>query len=55
MSLTRDQLNSIYRDAKHIHAQSRLPDVRRAARRIAVAVEQVIGQQDSQPADTWKD
>lgn len=55
MSLTRAQLEKIYRNAKHIHAQSRLPDVRRAAWEIGEAVEEVIGSQGGQPAYAWKD
>jgi hypothetical protein len=42
-SLTRDDYLKIYKNAKHIHAQSRLPDVRRAAKEIAVMVEGCVG------------
>lgn len=55
MSLTRQQLITIYKNAKHIHTQSQLPDVRRKAREIAVLVEQVVGQQDGLEASQWKD
>lgn len=54
-SFTRDDYKRIYDNAKYIHAQSRLPDVRRKAREMAMMAEDAIGQVDPQPAETWKD
>lgn len=54
-SLTRADMETIYKDAKYIHGQSRLPDVRRKAKAIATALERCIGQIDSQPVECWKE
>lgn len=54
-SLNRAEMETIYKDAKHIFQQSRLPDVRRKAKAIAVAMERCIGQIESQPAETWRE
>lgn len=52
--MTREQLNATWRNARYIFLQSRLPDVRRAAKEIAVMVESQIGQVEGMPADTWE-
>jgi len=52
--MTRDEMTKLYKNAKHIFAQSRLPDVRRAAKEIAMIAEAHLGQQDGQPAENWK-
>lgn len=54
-SFTRDDYKRIYDNAKYIYSQSRLPDVRRKAREMAMMAEDAIGQVDPQPAETWKD
>lgn len=54
-SLTRAELETIYHDARHIYQQSRLADVRRKAKAIAVAIERCIGQVDRMPVDCWKE
>lgn len=53
--MTREQLEKIYRNAAHIYRQSRLPDVRRKAKEICIAIEGYIGQLENRPANTWPD
>ena len=55
MSLNREQYKKLYDNAKYIYLQSRLPDVRRKAKEIAALAEGVIGQQDRQPVECWKE
>lgn len=50
--MTREQYKNVWNDAHYIFKQSRLNDVRRAAKRIAMAVETIIGQQDDS-AERW--
>ncbi|HKX35116.1 MAG TPA: hypothetical protein VJM79_00420 [Rhizorhapis sp.] len=54
-ALTRAEMLTIYQDARHIHAQSRLPDVRRKAKAIAAAMERCIGVQGGVSVDCWRD
>jgi len=52
--MTRTVGIKIYRNALLIFKQSRLSDVRRAAKEIAVEIEKFLGQLGSQPAETWE-
>lgn len=52
-SLTRSELEDIYWSAKRIYTCSRLNDVRRECKKIAMAVEGCIGQIDRRAAETW--
>lgn len=51
--MTREQYEKCWQDARLIWAGSRLGDVRRAARRIAMTIESVIGQMNPS-AEYWK-
>lgn len=52
--MTREELEKIYQSAYYIFKQSRLADVRRHAKSIAVAIENHIGLLASKSADTWE-
>lgn len=54
MSFTRYDYFRVYSFAKEIYKTARGKDNRREAKAIAMMAEAVIGQQDSQPAETWE-
>lgn len=53
-SLNRDDHIQIYIRAKSIFKISKSKGIRQHARRIAMAMENVVGQLGTQPAETWK-